>query len=211
MTGRNRHHRLLHPRTGRGAKGYANGVVAEGRMVFVAGQVGWNADQQFDSPDFVAQVRQALENVVAVMREAGGAPEHITRLTWFITDKAEYLSAIARGGGGLSQRDGQALPGDDYGPGDGACRRRSQSRNRGIGRPDSRCAQPRRYSDFVILSKDIRTGPEMDINATKVLATGLGGPPWPTDGRRQVKTGLCPARQWPARFDGRPPSRPGAP
>ncbi len=63
-------------------------------MVFVAGQIGWNADQRFESLDFVAQVRQALENVVAVVREAGGTPEHVTRLTWFITDKAEYVSRL---------------------------------------------------------------------------------------------------------------------
>jgi enamine deaminase RidA (YjgF/YER057c/UK114 family) len=87
-------HEFLHPRHWTRAKGYANGVAAEGRMVFVAGQIGWNADQQFDSLDFVAQVRQALENVVAVVHEAGGRREHVTRLTWFITDKAEYLSRL---------------------------------------------------------------------------------------------------------------------
>jgi enamine deaminase RidA (YjgF/YER057c/UK114 family) len=87
-------HRLLHPRAWKRAKGYANGIVAEGRIVFIAGQVGWNADQRFESQDFVAQVRQALENVVSVVREAGGAPEHVTRLTWFITDKAEYVSRL---------------------------------------------------------------------------------------------------------------------
>jgi len=87
-------HRVLHPRHWKAAKGYANGVVAEGRMVFVAGQIGWNAEQAFESEDFVAQTRQALANVVAVVREAGGAIEHITRLTWFITDKREYLSRL---------------------------------------------------------------------------------------------------------------------
>jgi enamine deaminase RidA (YjgF/YER057c/UK114 family) len=87
-------HRLLHPRAWKRAKGYANGIVAEGRIVFIAGQVGWNADQRFESQDFVAQVRQALENVISVVREAGGAPEHVTRLTWFITDKAEYVSRL---------------------------------------------------------------------------------------------------------------------
>ena len=61
---------------------------------FVAGQVGWNAEQQFESRDFVAQVRQALENVVAVVSEAGGTPAHIARLSWFITDKREYLSRL---------------------------------------------------------------------------------------------------------------------
>jgi enamine deaminase RidA (YjgF/YER057c/UK114 family) len=94
MTGRKSPHQFLHPSSWKPAIGYANGVVAEGRAVFVAGQVGWNAEQRFESQDFVAQIRQALENVVAVVREAGGAPEHITRLTWFITDKAEYVSRL---------------------------------------------------------------------------------------------------------------------
>ena len=95
MTAAQSPHQLLHPRHWKRAKGYANGVAAEGRIVFVAGQVGWNADQTFESQDFVAQTRQALQNVVVVVREAGGAPEHITRLTWFITDKKEYLSRLA--------------------------------------------------------------------------------------------------------------------
>jgi enamine deaminase RidA (YjgF/YER057c/UK114 family) len=98
MSGRNASPQFLHPRHWKRAKGYANGVVAEGRTVFVAGQIGWNADQQFESGDFVAQVRQALENVVAVVQEAGGAPEHITRLTWFVTDRQEYLLRLAEVG-----------------------------------------------------------------------------------------------------------------
>ena len=98
MTAAQSPHRLLHPRHWKRAKGYANGIAAEGRIVFVAGQVGWNADQKFESQDFVAQTRQALQNIVAVVREAGGAPEHITRLTWFITDKKEYLSRLAEVG-----------------------------------------------------------------------------------------------------------------
>ncbi len=85
-------HRFVNPPGWKRGNGYANGVVAEGRMVFVAGQIGWNADQQLVSPDFVAQARQALENVVTIVREAGGSAEDITRLTWFITDKAEYLA-----------------------------------------------------------------------------------------------------------------------
>lgn len=88
-------HHFVHPAGWKRATGYANGVVAEGRMVFVAGQIGWNADQQLVSPDFVAQVRQALENIVAIVREAGGTAEDITRLTWFITDKAEYAARSA--------------------------------------------------------------------------------------------------------------------
>jgi enamine deaminase RidA (YjgF/YER057c/UK114 family) len=94
MTGREAFPRLLQPRGWKRPKGYSNGVAADGRMVFVAGQVGWNAEQQFESSDFVAQVRQALENVVAVVREAGGAPQDITRLTWFIIDKSEYVSRL---------------------------------------------------------------------------------------------------------------------
>ena len=98
MTAAQSPHQLLHPRHWKRAKGYANGIAAEGRIVFVAGQIGWNADQKFESQDFVAQTRQALQNIVAVVREAGGAPEHITRLTWFITDKKEYLSRLAEVG-----------------------------------------------------------------------------------------------------------------
>lgn len=85
-------HRFLHPRTWKQPKGFANGVVAEGRMIFLAGQVGWNAEQKFESLDFVAQARQALANIVALLEEAGGNPEHVTRMTWFITDKQEYLA-----------------------------------------------------------------------------------------------------------------------
>jgi enamine deaminase RidA (YjgF/YER057c/UK114 family) len=98
MTAAQSPHQVLHPRHWKRAKGYANGVAAEGRVIFVAGQIGWNAEQKFESQDFVAQTRQALQNVIAVVREAGGTPEHITRLTWFITDKKEYLSRLAEVG-----------------------------------------------------------------------------------------------------------------
>jgi enamine deaminase RidA (YjgF/YER057c/UK114 family) len=73
-------------------RGYANGVAAEGRMVFVAGQVGWNAQQRFESDDFVAQTEQALVNIVAVLRAGGAAPEHLVRMTWYVTDKAAYVA-----------------------------------------------------------------------------------------------------------------------
>lgn len=91
-------HAFLHPPNWKTAKGYANGVAADGRMVFVAGQIGWNAEQQFESRDFVMQARQALQNIIAILREAGGKPEHITRLTWYVTDKKEYLSRLAEVG-----------------------------------------------------------------------------------------------------------------
>jgi enamine deaminase RidA (YjgF/YER057c/UK114 family) len=87
--------RTLHPKDWSRPKGYSNGVVADGRLVFVAGQVGWNADQQFESDDFVAQVEQALVNVVAVLAEAGATPEHLVRLTWYVTDKREYLTRLS--------------------------------------------------------------------------------------------------------------------
>ena len=75
-------------------RGYANGIVAEGRVVFVAGQIGWNADGVFETDDFAEQARQALANVVAVLAEAGGAPTDIARMTWYITDKREYRAAL---------------------------------------------------------------------------------------------------------------------
>ena len=74
-------------------KGYSNGVVASGRQVFIAGMIGWDAEGRFPSDDFAAQARLALENIVAVLREAGGRPEHIVRMTWYVTDKREYLAA----------------------------------------------------------------------------------------------------------------------
>jgi enamine deaminase RidA (YjgF/YER057c/UK114 family) len=87
-------HQLLHPKNWKQPKGYANGIAAEGRLVFLAGQVGWRPDETFESDDFVAQVRQALSNIVALVAEAGGTPEHVTRLTWYVLDKREYLSRL---------------------------------------------------------------------------------------------------------------------
>jgi enamine deaminase RidA (YjgF/YER057c/UK114 family) len=84
-------------------RGYANGIVAEGRVVFVAGQIGWNADGVFETDDFAAQARQAFANVVAVLAEAGGTPRDIARMTWYITDKREYRAALKEVG--LAYRD----------------------------------------------------------------------------------------------------------
>jgi enamine deaminase RidA (YjgF/YER057c/UK114 family) len=72
--------------------GYANGIAASGTTIFVAGQVGWDAHQQFVSDDLVEQVRQALDNVTAVLAEAGARPSHITRLTWYVVDRQEFLA-----------------------------------------------------------------------------------------------------------------------
>ena len=86
---------FLHPKHWAPTKGFANGVAATGRQIFVAGQIGWNAAQRFESDDFAAQVEQALANIVAVLAEADAGPEHIVRLTWYITDKREYLAHLA--------------------------------------------------------------------------------------------------------------------
>ncbi|MDX1593869.1 MAG: RidA family protein [Gammaproteobacteria bacterium] len=84
-------HEILQPPGWPRPKGYANGVAARGRQVYVAGQVGWNTEERFESDDFVAQARQALANIVAVLAEAGAGPEHLVRMTWYVVDKAEYL------------------------------------------------------------------------------------------------------------------------
>ncbi|MBT9455394.1 MAG: RidA family protein [Burkholderiaceae bacterium] len=83
---------ILQPAGWAAPKGYANGVAATGRQIFVAGQIGWNAQCQFESDDFVDQVRQTLLNIKAVLAEAGAGPEHITRMTWYVTDKKVYLA-----------------------------------------------------------------------------------------------------------------------
>ncbi len=83
---------LLQPAHWARPKGYANGVAATGRQVFVAGMIGWDAQNQFQTDDLVGQVRQALQNVVEVLAAAGATPAHITRMTWYLTDKRNYLA-----------------------------------------------------------------------------------------------------------------------
>jgi enamine deaminase RidA (YjgF/YER057c/UK114 family) len=87
-------HTILQPEGWAKPIGYANGVSATGRQIFVGGQIGWNGQCQFETDDFVGQVRQTLENIVAVLAEGGAKPEHITTMTWYFTDKAEYLSNL---------------------------------------------------------------------------------------------------------------------
>lgn len=87
-------HTILQPEGWAKPIGYANGVAARGRLVFIGGQVGWNAECRFETDDFVDQVRQTLTNVVAVLAEAGGEPQHITSMTWYFTDKPEYLANL---------------------------------------------------------------------------------------------------------------------
>jgi len=83
---------ILQPKNWPAPKGYANGVAAEGRQIFIAGQIGWNEKAKLVSNDLVAQVKQALSNIVQVLAQAGGEPRHLVRLTWYLTDKAEYVA-----------------------------------------------------------------------------------------------------------------------
>jgi enamine deaminase RidA (YjgF/YER057c/UK114 family) len=84
---------ILHPPGWTRPRGYSNGILARGQLVFVAGQIGWDAQCRFQTSDFTGQVRQALENIVAVLAQAGARPEHIARMTWYVTDKHEYIAA----------------------------------------------------------------------------------------------------------------------
>ncbi|MFN3628606.1 MAG: RidA family protein [Casimicrobiaceae bacterium] len=86
--------RILQPPDWAPAKGYANGIAARGTLVFVAGQIGWNAQQRFETDDFIGQCRQALMNIIAVLREADAGPEHMVRMTWYIVDRDEYVARL---------------------------------------------------------------------------------------------------------------------
>ena len=86
--------KILQPPDWSPPKGYANGVAARGMLVFVGGQIGWNAQQAFETDDFIEQARRALQNVVAVLAEAGARPEHVVRMTWYVVDRREYLDNL---------------------------------------------------------------------------------------------------------------------
>lgn len=103
-------HQLLHPRNWKTASGYANGVLAQGRTVYVGGQIGWNADQIFETNDLVGQIHQTLANIVAILAEADARPEHLVRLTWYIKDKHEYLSRLREVGGAYRTVLGKHFP-----------------------------------------------------------------------------------------------------
>jgi len=87
-------HEILQPEGWIKPVGYANGVAARGRQIYVGGQIGWNGQCQFETDDFAGQVRQTLENIVAILAEAGAGPQHITSMTWYFVDKAEYLANL---------------------------------------------------------------------------------------------------------------------
>jgi len=86
--------RLLQPAEWLPPRGYANGIAARGEMIFVGGQIGWNGAQEFESDDFIAQTKQALQNVVAVLKEAHAGPQNIVRMTWYIVDRDEYVARL---------------------------------------------------------------------------------------------------------------------
>jgi enamine deaminase RidA (YjgF/YER057c/UK114 family) len=102
--------KVLQPAGWKQPKGYANGILAHGRMVFTGGMIGWNAEETFESDGFAEQAEQALKNVVAVLAEAGGKPEHIVRLTWYVTDKREYLACQAELGAAYKRVIGNHFP-----------------------------------------------------------------------------------------------------
>lgn len=103
-------HDILHPKHWKAARGYANGVAATGRMIFTGGIIGWNADQEFETDDFAGQVAQVLTSLVEVLAEGGAKPEHLVRLTWYVTDKAEYLASLREIGAAYKATIGKHFP-----------------------------------------------------------------------------------------------------
>ncbi len=101
---------FLQPKDWKQPKGYANGVAAEGRMVFTGGMIGWNAEEVFESRDFAGQAEQTLRNIVAVLAEAGARPDHIVRMTWYVTDKQAYLASQRELGAAYKQVIGRHFP-----------------------------------------------------------------------------------------------------
>jgi enamine deaminase RidA (YjgF/YER057c/UK114 family) len=102
--------KILQPPRWPRPKGYSNGIVASGRTVFVSGMIGWNEKGEIASPDFVAQVAQALRNVVEVLAEANAKPEHIVRMNWYVLDKKEYVSAYKQLGATYREIIGSHFP-----------------------------------------------------------------------------------------------------
>ena len=92
-------HSFLQPPDWLPPKGYANGVMAHGKQIYIGGQIGWNAQQQFESDDFIFQAKQALQNVFAVLQSAGAGPEHMVRMTWYVTQRDLYAANLSKIGG----------------------------------------------------------------------------------------------------------------
>lgn len=103
-------HRTLQPEGWARPRGYANGVEARGRQIFVGGQIGWNGECRFESHDLVEQTRQALSNVLQVLRVAGAGAEHVTRMTWYLVDKKEYAARLSEIGMAYRETMGRNFP-----------------------------------------------------------------------------------------------------
>jgi enamine deaminase RidA (YjgF/YER057c/UK114 family) len=101
---------ILQPPGWARAKGFSNGIVAQGKLVFIAGQVGWDAQQQWQERTFAGQFRQAIRNILEVLAEAGGGPQHIVRLTWYVLDKQEYLNSLKAVGDAYRELMGRHYP-----------------------------------------------------------------------------------------------------
>jgi enamine deaminase RidA (YjgF/YER057c/UK114 family) len=101
---------ILQPQGWPRPKGYSNGMMAQGRQIFVAGQVGWDSEGRFASPNLAGQVKKALENILAVLAEADGKPEHIVRLTWYVTSRDEYHAGLPEIGAAYRQVLGKHFP-----------------------------------------------------------------------------------------------------
>jgi len=101
---------ILQPPGWARAKGFSNGIAANGRLVFIAGQIGWTGEGKWEAHDFAGQFKQALKNILAVLSEAGGRPEHIVRLTWYVIDKQEYLGAMKEVGAAYRELMGKHYP-----------------------------------------------------------------------------------------------------
>lgn len=101
---------ILQPAGWAAPKGYSNGIAARGRSVVIGGQIGWDGQCRFHTSDFAEQAKQALQNIVAVLAEAGGRPEHIIRMTWYVIDKREYLAAYPELGRAYREVIGRTFP-----------------------------------------------------------------------------------------------------
>ena len=102
--------KILQPPDWARAKGFSNGISCSGKLVFIAGQIGWTGQGAWQARDFAGQFKQAIKNILAVLNEAGGKPEHIVRLTWYVIDKQEYLGALAQVGAAYRELMGRHYP-----------------------------------------------------------------------------------------------------
>ena len=101
---------ILQPPGWARAKGFSNGIACSGKLVFIAGQIGWTGEGKWEARDFAGQFRQAIKNILSVLAEANGKPEHIVRLTWYVVDKAEYLRSLAEVGAAYRELMGRHYP-----------------------------------------------------------------------------------------------------